>query len=287
MIKVWNPKSIFMVRKSFDVLQSESLVLQPGSFVDANGNQVTLNDSEITMIYNNIDGAIPIYFKHSGDRVPKGYASVFEHDDNKLLYGGHIYENDTLKRVSLDGYSDSSAEIELEYDDHGTVINGKLTGIAIVKKGIIGDTNMALKSVAFGNDGEPTSQGSNTPTVPEPQPAKGSEHDVTKYLEQISTLKTERNQYKKMYETLIKQQVDGVVQDLTGMGFKEPTKIVEGLSLDQQLSVLTNLKSNAVLNKPANEPPAGAPAPSADDQKDQALKELGISQDYYKKVMSE
>ncbi len=257
-----------MPRKSFNVLQTESLILKSGDFIDATGKQVTLTDDIVVKIYDNVESAVPIYFKHSGDRIPKGYATVFEQNDDVFTFGGHIYENDTLKRISFDGFSDVSAEVDLECDADGNVINGKLTGIAVVKKGLIGGSSLVTQAVAFGDDGKGT---------PEPQSDN-----------QIASLIAERDQYKALYEGTLKEQLTGLCTNLVEKGVQDPMKIVEGIPVAQQLSILKNLKDNIIVKQPAS-----APAPEGEHQKQtpeklkmQALGELGISPEFYKEVMT-
>lgn len=106
--------------------------------------------------------------------------------------------------------------------------------------------------------------------------------DSTKKAE---TLQSRASEYEKKYNDVLNEKLQATVNEVKSLGVKEPEKIVDGMSNEQKITMLTKLKENMIIEKPAQtpapttqEPPKGTPK----DAMMEVLAELGVTQEYEK-----
>ena len=287
-----------MQTKSFDVAESTGTVLRVGTFTDASGRTHNITPEVIAMVYKNLDDSIPMYYLHQGSRVRKGFASKFELGDDVLDYKSHTYDADTQFKMAT-GSNSVSGEIEFDYQGD-SIVDAHLTGIAVVPRGLINDTQMQTIAVAFGDDemaetpavapqGDPTSTNSlpqnitiNVPPVsvaaaPVPSIDEATHNEL---LEKYNTAVAENEAFKLKLNEHSKLQVSTLINELKLGGIETAEAIVEGLPTEQQLDILGRMKTNMIITKPGVQVGGQAPPPASvnpDKKRAEALKRHGVS----------
>ncbi len=106
--------------------------------------------------------------------------------------------------------------------------------------------------------------------------------DTTKKTE---TLQSQVKEYEQKYNDVLSEKLDLTVSEIKSLGVKEPEKIVDGMTNEQKIAMLTKLKENIVIEKPAQTPSPSAQEPPKMTPKDammEVLAELGVTQEYEK-----
>jgi hypothetical protein len=291
---------------------------------------------------------VPMYLTHkdAGTGQPRdvlGHAVKLglEADGDKFHYKA-IMMDPTFKLMYASGYDDTSAEIT-PIRDEGTheIIDGILTGIAVVPNPAISGTQMKVSAIAFeapvqgglitttttGTGWVPGTTSGTPATIPVTIPSGGIkltgrveksllesgvpadkveglmgtmetyfskkfEHDglqkkfedQTKELEfacaSEKTMKKKFEDLNKEFEGYLGEKVAILANEVKAMNFANPEAVVEGLPVQQKITMLSKIKENLVSAKPANTPSVGLQATPTNlgmQTKDQLLSEMGLT----------
>lgn len=293
--------------KSTEILKVTGSTLKGGIFQGSrpteNGlivadNPTSFSPSYIAKVFESITNHIPLYIDHSVvDRRPVGYAFKFGVSSSldDVQYTGFVFDKDAKQKIVLGGYTAVSPEIE------GDDTSPALTGIAFVRNPAISDTGVSSEMTVF-STGEGMTE---TTEVPVDVPVVMPVVDVPRKTVPAGTITTDAilaemkvqlDEYKSKFEAqaakteqLLTAQYDGVVRELKTLGYNEPGKIVQGLPLDQKISVLSKLKENDAKSRPMakpteSQPPGDQPAESNDAAVKEVLSQMGYTMDEYKKL---
>jgi hypothetical protein len=306
-----------MPEKSFEVYQVDGMTLKPGVFTGRDGKPTKISEDLVEKIFGNINGPIPLYFKHNklDDFTIKGYASKFAFDPTSktIQYSSHLYDKQTQQEVALFDCDKVSPEIDFIGDDDNYT-NGMLKGIAFVPNPAIDGTRVSVTPMVFSTPDEEKKLGDESSMVNETEFAEMKvkyeallkDHDkLTKQFEKMSTehgaaketivtLTGERDLSRKEVEKYVKVETDRktgevskLVADLKQIGW-DPSGLMDGsdFTLDQQLKVLGQVKAQHMVNKPAvsggTTPPQGGQSSggSPDVALTEVIKEMGLSDEY-------
>jgi len=314
-----------MPEKSFEVYQVEGMTLKPGVFTGRDGKPTKISDELVEKIFGNINGPIPLYFKHNklDDFTIKGYASKFVFDpvSKTIQYSSHLYDQQTQQEVALFDCDKVSPEIDF-FGDEGNYTDGTLKGIAFVPNPAIGGTQVSVTPMVFSTpdeDEKNIGDGSNMVNETEFAEMKVKyeallkDHDkLTKQFEKVSTeygaaketivtLTGERDLSRMEVEKYVKVETDRksgevskLVADLKQIGW-DPSGLIEGsdFTLDQQLKVLGQVKAQYMVNTPAvgggtTSPQGGqSSGGSPDVALNEVVKEMGLSAEYVSMLTGE
>jgi hypothetical protein len=328
--------------KSLDVTAAEGMTLRVGAFKASDGEVVEFSPDVLKKIFSKVDKPIPMYLTHkdAGTGMPRevlGHAVKLglETEGDKVHYKA-LMMDPNFKLMYASGYDDTSAEITPIRDDAGTIIDGTLTGIAVVPNPAISGTQMRVSAVAFT---APTSVGdsvsratSGTYQYPLPQtpgfvpfssgtssmpavvvanpivssggirltgkiektllehgvPAdrvpdllEGLEAHFSKKFEQAGLqvkleeankqlelacasekgMKKKFEDLTKEFETHLGDKVNSLIGEVKTVGFANPEAVIDGLPIQQKITMLSKIKENMVAAKPPTAPAANLQAP--------------------------
>lgn len=342
--------------RSLDVMAAEGMSLRVGAFKASDGEVVEFTSDVLKKVFQRAATAgkpVPMYLTHkdagTGEaRVVLGHAVKLglEAEGDRIHYKA-VMMDPAFKLMYASGYDDTSAEITPIRDETGTIVDGELTGIAVVPNPAISGTQMKVSAIAFEAPKQcsmPTTTTSGTSyisttggttwipnpsntTVPLPSGgikltgkiertllengvptdkvealvgsmeayfSKKFEQDglQKKYDAQTEELKfacSEKEAMKKKFEDLNKEfetylgeKVATLINDVKGMNFANPEAVVDGLPVQQKITMLSKIKENLVASKPPTAPSVGlqaSPIPPAGAQtKDQLLSEMGLTE---------
>lgn len=303
------------MEKSFDVFQTDAVLLRPGEFTSAEGKKHNITPEIIAKAYNNLQGSVPIYYLHNGSRVRTGYASKFIlNEDGSLATRGHTYDTDAQMKI-ITGAKDNSAEISFDYNND-EIVDAHITGIAVVPRGRIPGTTMTVYPVAFGDDnvsdtppivttppattGNVVTQPASTPqgvttTVPsgvtvnfqqppsqvdtppkvESQPPTVSELDQVRA--ELEVIRQQNASFKQQIDLDKSTRVSQLIEELKLSGVTNVDKIVDGFVVDQQLQILSRLKENHVIHAPAMKPGSGINPEMVRAEQEKVNKKWGVT----------
>lgn len=170
--------------RSLDVTMAEGMTLRVGSFRASDGEVVTFAPDALRKIFSRVSTPLPMYDTHKGANTNQP-RKVFGHAVKIGLEttGDHIcYKalmmDPSFKLAYASGSDDTSAEIDPIRDEAGNIIDGTLTGIAVVPNPAISGTQMKVGAVAF----EAPTVTLELPAAPVIQSSSGG-FDMTKGIE--------------------------------------------------------------------------------------------------------
>lgn len=141
--------------RSLDVLGAEGMSLRVGSFRSADGEVVEFTPDIIRKVFSKVTHAVPMYLTHRGaesgqPRQILGHAVKLglETTGDQLHYKA-VMTDPQFKMLYASGFDDTSAEVEPIRDKAGHIVDGKLTGIAVVPNPAIVGTEMKVTQLAF------------------------------------------------------------------------------------------------------------------------------------------
>ena len=300
-----------MTTKSFEVYQVEGMTLKPGTFTGRDGKPTRIDDILVEKVFDNLTGPVPLYFKHDkvNDFIIKGYASKFTYDPTtkQIQYVSHLYDQETQLKVALFDCDKVSPEIDFEGDED-QYTNAWLKGIAFVPNAAIDGTTVKVTPMVFSPpDDEGNNGGKNMVSETEFAEMRVKYENLQKEMEKlqkkyetattevstmkesVATLTGERDLARKDVEKFVqiendrkKQTVEGLATEVKGFGWN-PEDFMEGLDLDQQISMLNNVKKNYLVTKPpvGGDSPGGAGGGgiSHDQALQEVIKEMGLSEE--------
>lgn len=289
--------------KNFEVYQVEGMTLKPGVFTGRDGRPTKIDEMLVERVFENIDGPVPLYFKHdkSLDWVVKGYASkfAFNKETKQISYVSHLYDAETQKQVAIFNNDKVSPEIDFEGEENAYT-NAWLKGIAFVPNAAIDGTDVRVTPMMFSKPEEGKDMVDEKEFAEikvkyeallkeQEKAAKqieklGGENAAMK--ESIATLTGERDLARKDVERYVKIETDrkkDIVKGLSGevsqFGWN-PEGLLNGLDIDQQINVLTQVKTNYLKTKPpadtSNSGQSGG-GKSPDVALKEVMSELGLS----------
>jgi hypothetical protein len=141
---------------SLGVMSAEGMSLRVGAFKASDGEVVEFSNDVLKKIFSKVRDPVPMYLTHKDAgtgqaRVVMGHAVKLglELDGNKIHYKALMMDPE-FKMMYASGYDDTSAEIDPIRDEAtGKIIDGTLTGIAVVPNPAISGTQMKVAAVAF------------------------------------------------------------------------------------------------------------------------------------------
>lgn len=259
--------------KNFEVFQVEGMVLKPGVFTGRDGKPTKISAEIVERVFENINGPVPLYFKHdkSLDWVVKGYASkfTFNRETKQISYVSHLFDAKTQEQVAVFSSDKVSPEIDFEGEENAYT-NAWLKGISFVPNAAIDGTDVKVTPVMFSKpeEGKEMVDEKEFAEIKVKYEALLKEQEKTaKQIEKLSgenaamkesiaTLTEERDLARKEVEKYIKIETDrkkDIVKSLSGeisqFGWN-PEGLLNGLDVDQQINVLTQVKTNYLKTKP-------------------------------------
>jgi hypothetical protein len=139
--------------------------LKVGSFISNSGNKVNLTQTDIDLIYNNIDKPIPMAIDHDDPNAdPIAFAVKWDIINDRLTYSGANFNSEALKSAVLMGYNSISPEIDFTTDSTGKIIDAKISSLRFVKSPAIPTNTTSITRFAFSMPPEVTEN------MPEDQP---------------------------------------------------------------------------------------------------------------------
>jgi len=307
---------------SLGVMSAEGMSLRVGAFKASDGEVVEFSSEVLKKIFSKVQDPVPMYLTHkdAGTGKPRtvlGHAVKLglEHDGDKIHYKA-LMMDPTFKMMYASGYDDTSAEIDPIRDDAGNIIDGTLTGIAVVPNPAIVGTEMKVAAMAFeapasnpvggirltGNRIEKTLLENGVPVDKVASALQDLELHFSKQFETAGLQKKfdaseaalalacakEKDMNKKFedltkeFETHLGYKVDQLVAEVKTIGFASPEAVVEGLPVQQKIAMLSKIKENMIAQKPASSPSVGLqgqpPALNAAKQFEKDLADLGCTQ---------
>lgn len=127
----------------------------------------TFTPDVIARIYENIETHVPFVITHGESKRPIGYAYKFGVSDtlDDIKYNGFIFDEEALRKISVEGYDSISPEIEEIRDkDTGELIDVKLVRLAFVQNPAISGTDVSMEQIYF-STGTPNSKDDNKMTA--------------------------------------------------------------------------------------------------------------------------
>jgi hypothetical protein len=141
--------------RSLDVTAAEGMSLRVGAFKASDGEVVEFTSDVLKKIFSKVTSPVPMYLTHkdAGTGQPRtvlGHAVKLglELQGDKVHYKALMMDPE-FKLMYASGYDDTSAEITPIRDETGTIVDGTLTGIAVVPNPAISGTQMKVSAIAF------------------------------------------------------------------------------------------------------------------------------------------
>jgi hypothetical protein len=156
--------------RSLDVTAAEGMSLRVGTFLASDGEPVEFTQDVLKKVFSKVTKPVPMYLTHKDagtgkDRVILGHAvklGITPQYDS--IHFKALMMDPTFKLMYASGYDDTSAEITPIRDEAtGRIVDGVLTGFAVVPNPAISGTEMKVSAIAFSTGG---TTGSYVPTVP-------------------------------------------------------------------------------------------------------------------------
>ena len=141
--------------RSCDVTAAEGMSLRVGSFRASDGEVVTFEPPVLQKIFAKVNAPLPMYCTHKDagtgkPRVVFGHAvKVGLGAQSDSIHFRALMMDPAFKGLYAGGYDDTSAEVDLIRDETGTIVDGTLTGFAVVPNPAISGTEMKVSAVAF------------------------------------------------------------------------------------------------------------------------------------------
>lgn len=297
--------------KSSTILKVNGSIITEGKYKSNDGTEVNFTPELITKIFSKVNDHVPLYLLHdgaAGPRIPAGYAYKVGINEagSKFVYNGFVFDKNTMSQIELAGLDKGSAEIDFEFDEQGNAVDGTLTGIAFVPNPAIMGTNVSTAAVVFSRQTNSNSSSEGNMTDDKSDIEKQLNETRQRELEFSQKLEDEKKaheetrkkfssleaDYKALgvkYTNLLEERVKTLSTEVKGLGFSAPETLVEGLDIDNQVAVLTRIKTQ--FSAPGMVPPKdavnvpGTQAPKSGDKKQfsqdenvaAAAKELGLT----------
>jgi len=141
--------------RSLDVMAAEGMSLRVGAFRASDGEVVEFTSDVLKKVFAKVRNPVPMYLTHKDAGTGKsrevlGHAVKLglEADGDKIHYKA-VMMDPSFKLMYASGYDDTSAEITPIRDETGRIIDGELTGIAVVPNPAISGTQMKVSAIAF------------------------------------------------------------------------------------------------------------------------------------------
>lgn len=141
--------------RSLDVTAAEGMSLRVGTFRASDGEPIEFTQEVLQKVFSKVTKPVPMYLTHAGAGTGKprevlGHAVKLglELRGNKIHYKA-LMMDPKFKEVYALGYDDTSAEVTPIRDETGRIVDGELTGIAVVPNPAISGTEMKVSAVAF------------------------------------------------------------------------------------------------------------------------------------------
>lgn len=317
--------------RSLDVVAAEGMSLRVGAFKSSDGTIVEFSPEMLRKVFAKAVNPLPMYLTHkdAGSGLPRevlGHAVKLglEAQGDKIHFKA-IMMDPSFKLMYASGYDDTSAEIDIIRDDVGNVVDGTLTGFAVVPNPAISGTEMKVSAIAFEapstkgdvdapsasnkkssggikltgrieksllESGVPADKVESLMGVMEAHFSKKFEHDglQQKFEAQKQELElacaSEKAMKKKFedlnveFEAYLGEKVATLVNEVKGMNFANPEAVVDGLPVQQKITMLSKIKENLVAKTPASAPSVNLQAvpPVAPQAKfEDMLKDLGVT----------
>jgi hypothetical protein len=126
-----------------------------GAFRASDQEVVQLESEVIRKIFSKVTTPIPVYLthRHAGTGMPRtvlGHVVKLglEAEGDKLHFKAVMMDPD-FKLMYASGYDDTSAEVNFTRDETNRIVDGTLTGIAVVPNPAIQGTEMKVSAIAF------------------------------------------------------------------------------------------------------------------------------------------
>lgn len=279
--------------RSLDVTAAEGMSLRVGAFKASDGEVVEFTSDVLKKIFSKVTKPVPMYLTHkdAGTGQPRtvlGHAVKLglELQGDKVHYKALMMDPE-FKLMYASGYDDTSAEITPIRDETGTIVDGELTGIAVVPNPAISGTQMKVSAVAFSAPNVPNSGGikltgkttiertlleSGVPADKLEATIEGLNvafskkfemaglqkkfEDAQKEIElacsEKEAMKKKFEDLSKEYETMLNDKVTALAGEIKTVGFANPEAVVEGLTVQQKIATLSRMKENLATSKPMN-----------------------------------
>lgn len=306
---------------SLGVMSAEGMSLRVGAFKASDGEVVEFSSDVLKKIFSKVRDPVPMYLTHKdagtgNARTVLGHAVKLglEMDGDKIHYKA-LMMDPSFKMMYASGYDDTSAEITPIRDEAGNIIDGQLTGIAVVPNPAISGTEMKVSAMAFeapkgapvggirltGSKLEKTLLENGVPADKVTPTIEAMELHFSKQFETAGlqkkfeqseearkTAEEKEKMTQKKFEDLTKEfelhlgaKVDSLIGEVKGIGFASPEAVVEGLPVQQKIAMLSKIKENMIASKPASAPSVGLnaqpPKMDAAKQFEKDLADLGLA----------
>lgn len=267
--------------KSGNVLKVEGTIAKIGTFIPEQDVVTRFDRNSLVMLKNSLVNNTPIWIVHnnapgeSNGRVSAGWATKYflTEDGKELKFIGHLFEKQAIKDVITDRWEGTSIEANFKMNSNRVVVSGNVIGIAYTQNPAMKDTKTTnqlvnMKGVdntvqidemieAMSEDEAAIllsklaakfpslvtpSEGNNTEGVIEEGEISMTEGEMDPRDTKIAELTAEIEGFKAKELDAKKLSFTSVCADLKKMGLKEPEKLVTGLDVDAQLSVLDQAK---------------------------------------------
>lgn len=316
--------------KSVEILSVDGMTLRTGAFRASDKEVVEFTPDVIKKIYDKIKSPIPIYLTHKGadagvyNRPTLGFAFKFGVGKvgTELAYQSYLFDVNSKSLIAGDGFDSTSAEVDIIRDDKGNVVDGTLTGIALVTDPAIPGTEIDAKTIKLSQpkEGDKVTVkafGSSKASIEKMLLEKGlsadevgalwetmNEHfsrtgeskklqgEIEALNANVKTLTTERDEFKTKFESAAKE-IDAVLgekltaalNEVKALGFSAPETIVAGMPIKQQLETLGKIKENFAKESPiGGKSPSVPPATDSKTELQNVINEFGL-QDQFDKFL--
>jgi len=135
--------------RNSSVLKVKGVTARPGTFISREGKVTPFTKELCKTLFSNFDSSTPSYLTHD-DRDPCGYMYKFGYDPETdyIHYEGFVFDKNKAEKIQEEGFDFVSPELELDVEGNN-VLNGKITGVAFVRKPSIQGTTVEKQLVAF------------------------------------------------------------------------------------------------------------------------------------------
>lgn len=267
--------------KSGNVLKVEGTIAKVGTFIPEQDVITRFDKNSLVMLKNSLVNNTPIWIVHndipgeSGDRLSAGWATKYflTEDGNELKFIGHLFEKQAIRDVITDRWEGTSIEANFRMNSNRVVVSGNVIGIAYTQNPAMKDTrttNQLVNMKGVDNTVQidemieamtedeaaillskmaakfpslvTPSEGNNTEGVIEEGEISMTEGEVDPRDTKIAELTVRIEEYEAKELDAKKLSFTSACADLVKMGIKDPEKLVTGLDVDTQLTVLDQAK---------------------------------------------
>jgi hypothetical protein len=249
----------------------------------------------IDKLYSGINGHIPVVVDHQGSGstvVGYTYQAGITPNKDDIQIRGFVFDESAEQKIIREGYTFVSPEIVEETDAFGNV-TPRLLRISLVKNPAIEGTDLSIEPIVFSKGEEDMTDGQDAPPAAGAQQTEDQKKeesfgrakqdsqklDITFKMDktkddatpspkvgndvalEVAELKAQNAVMQKQLDKMLTERYDGIVAELARHGIEDPGKIVNGLSTDQKIAVLSKMLGTVVKQKPVAE--AGDAPPDA------------------------